>query len=225
MTPDWMDLFTVRDSFGRPVAYPANLPPGTVVGGQVPYGAGVSVNQTSQYAVNQAAAELNELALLHNTLLVGNQLISTGTGDNMTSPNPTSTVKKPWLDAPDGAVPFDPQTKVALPAVGGTATVVTLTVPEGMDGVINAYSWNFTGGGFVQGDGTLKAQLLRDGVPIRNYENILVEKGTIAIPRPIAPLRIFSNQTISLVITHIGNVLLNGDVIASLVGWFYPSAS
>ena len=41
--------------------------------------------------------------------------------------------------------------------------VVTLVVPDGYDGVINAYSWNFTGGGFAQGGGDLQAQVLNNG--------------------------------------------------------------
>jgi hypothetical protein len=67
------------------------------------------------------------------------------------------------------------------------------------------------------------AQVLRDGSPVRNYENIVVEKGSVAIPRPIAPLRIFSGQTINLVVNHVSNILLNGNMVGSFVGYFYPS--
>lgn len=219
------NYLTGHDSMGNPIVIPMNLPAGTTIGGAVPYGAKKAPLQTTQTTISDTALALQSLSDLHNSLLVNGQLISTGTGDDMVSPLPTSTIKKPWLDAPDGAVPFDPQTSVALPVVGGFATVVTLTVPQGYDGVINQYSWNFTGGGFVQGSGDLQAQVFRDTSAVRNYDNILVEKGTIGIARAISPLRIYSGQVITVRINHIANNLLSGNVIASLVGYFYPSAS
>jgi hypothetical protein len=180
---------------------------------------------TDNYSLNNAANDLSELAILHNQLLTTGKLIITGTGGD-TAPLPTySTVRRPWLDAPEGAVPFDPQTAVALGAVGTIVTVVSLTVPDGYDGVINAYSWNFTGAGFVEGSGDLIAQVLRNTAAVRNYDNILVEKGTIAQPRPISPLRVYSGQIISLTVNHVANPLLVGNLVASFVGYFYPSAS
>lgn len=213
-----------RDVMGNPIVIPTGLAAGNVIAGQVAYGATVN-GQTNASTLNDYANQLNELSVLHQTLLVSGQLVSTGTGDDLASALPTATVKKPWLDAPDGAVTFDNAAAQPLPAVAGSVVVVTHTVPEGYDGVINQFSWNFTGGGFVQGSGDLQAQLLRNGIPIRNYENMLVEKGTIGIARAISPLRVYSNDIISLVVNHLVNGLLNGNVVASLVGYDYPSMS
>ena len=220
--------YVVYDSMGIPRIVPSGVPVGNnQVGylGQPNLHSGPSGNVTDVSSLNQTANGLSELATLHNTLLVNNLLVSSGTGDSAAAQNPTFVVQRPWLTMPEGGVPFDAETSVALPVVGGSATVVSLVVPDGYDGVINAYSWNFTGGGFVEGSGDLQAQLFRNSATIRNYDNILTEKGSPEIPRPISPLRIYSGQTISLVINHVANGLLAGNVIASLVGYFYPSMS
>jgi hypothetical protein len=221
-----LGYYIVRDQMGVPQVVYADLTPGeNVVGSTGGVVQGDLSSDTTTGGLNQQANGLLELANLHNTLLTNNQLTASGTGDSVAAQNPTSITKRPWLESPEGSVPFDPQIAVALPAVAGTAVIVTLVVPDGYDGVINAYSWNFTGGGFVQGSGDLQAQVLRNGAAVRNYDNILVEKGTIAMPRPISPLRIYSGQIIQLVINHVANGLLAGNVIGSLVGYFYPSMS
>lgn len=218
------NFVTVIDEWGNPYLYPATLPP------SMPSNWGYLLNPnngqgvTNQFATNDTATGLSELATLHDTLLTQGQLVSTGTGDNMTSPLPTSIVRKPWLDAPDGFISFDPSTSIVLGAVGTQTIIITLVVPDGYDGVINGYSWNFLGGGFVDGNGDIQAQILRDGAAVRNYDNILTEKGTIGMARQISPLRLWSGQTIKLVVNHIANPLLNGNVIGSFTGYFYPSA-
>lgn len=205
------------DAYGRLIAGPVNrdLHDGMMVG-----------DVTDRASYNNVANELNELANLHNTLLVNNLLVSSGTGNDTAAQQPTYTVKRPWLDMPEGGVPFDPQESVTIDTTIPSQTViVTLVVPDGYDGVINAYSWNFTGGGFVNGDGSLQAQILNNGAAVRNYDNILTEKGTPAIPRPISPLRIYSGRTYKLVVNHLGNPLLNGNGIGGFSGYFYPSMS
>jgi hypothetical protein len=97
-----------------------------------------------------------------------------------------------------------------------------MTVPDGMDGVINRLSWNFTGGGFVQGSGDIQAQLFRNGAAVRNFDNMLVEKGSIGTARPISPIRVYAGQIITLVVNHLANGLLNGNLVGSLVGYYYP---
>lgn len=214
------------DENGLPQYLPNAVPPGVISGGITNY-----ANQpnsgafTNSYGLNNTATALTDLASQHQTLLGTQQLIATGTGSDPSAQNPVNTIRKPWLDAPDGSVPFDYETVAALPAIGASAVVVSFTVPDGYDGVINAYSWNFTGGGFTEGSGDLQAQVLNNGAPVRNYDNILVEKGSTAIPRPIAPLRIYSGRTYSLIINHIANNLLTGNIVGSFVGYFYPALS
>ncbi len=217
--------YTQYDSMGVPYAALSNLPPGTMID---PSTGGLVYTNNPKYTSpdmeSNTALGLSELATLHAQLLVNGNLIATGTGDSQTQQNPVATERKPWLDAPDGAVPFDPQTAVALPTIlGTTAVIVSYLCPDGRDGVINAYSWNFTGGGFVDGSGDIVVQILRNGVPIRNYENIVVQKGSIQIARPIAPLRVYSKDLIQMVVNHVANGLLAGDVVGSFVGYDYPS--
>lgn len=183
-------------------------------------------NVTNASNLNDAATNLAEVAQYHFTRLVGLDSIASGTGGTGVSTaigEPPTVIQRPWLQMPEGGVPFDKQTAVVMPVVGVTATVVSITVPDGMDGVINAFSWNDTGGGFVQGSGDLVAQVLRNSAAIRNFENILVEKGTIQQPRTISPIRIFSQQVISITINHVANGLLSGNIVGCLQGYFYPN--
>jgi hypothetical protein len=136
-------------------------------------------------------------------------------------PDPTIN-RKPWIDEPEGSVPFDPQAGVALGAVGGSQVLITLVVPMGYDGVIKFLSHN-TVFPFNDFSGDLQWQLLVDGRAIRNFDNMLAQKGTIGIPRPISPIRIYSGQIITYVVNHLANVALNGNVVASLNGYLYPS--
>jgi hypothetical protein len=176
----------------------------------------------------QATNDLMELAALHGTLLSKLTQIGTGTGYHPGPgvPNPhhaTTVVTRPWITPPEGHLSYDSRSKVALPAVGGNAIIVTIQSPEGYDGVINQYSWNFLGGGFVQASGDIVVRLLRDNAPIRNYDNVTVEAGTIGIARVVNPIRVYSRQIIQLQVLHVANGLLAGDVVASLAGYYYPS--
>lgn len=221
-----LGYYVQYDDVGVPHAILVDYTPGEdVIGSTGGTTQGQIGQATNTVSLNQQANGLLELANLHNTLLTQNQLVCSGTGDNASAQMPTTTVKRPWLDSPEGSVPFDPQIAIALPVVGAVATVVTLVVPDGYDGVINAYSWNFTGGGFVQGSGDIQVQILRNGAAVRNYDNILVEKGTIASPRAISPLRVYSGQIMTLVVNHVANALLSGNIIGCFSGYFYPSMS
>jgi hypothetical protein len=173
--------------------------------------------------MNAIARGLQELTHLHYTVIGSKDIGGNGTSPAQVTPTPI--IQRPWINPPEGFVPYDAANAIALPNVPLAGTVVSFVVPDGQDGVINSFSWNFTGGGFVQGSGDIVVQVQRNGAPVRNFENILVEKGTIGIPRPISPIRIFSKQVISIVVTHAANGLLNGFVVGSLVGYFYPTQS
>lgn len=179
---------------------------------------------TDATSLNNQATALSELAALHAQYLVSANLISSGTGANPIQTDPVAAIRRPWLDPPEGFVSFDQAGITLVGAPGTISTVVTLTVPDGYDGVINALSWNYTGGGFAQGSGDLIVQILRNSAPIRNYDNITFEKGSIQQPRAISPIRIYSRQVITMVVNHAANLLLVESVIGSFLGYFYPSA-
>jgi hypothetical protein len=138
--------------------------------------------------------------------------------------NPTPyVVKRPWIDEPDGSEPFDPQNGVALGVISANPQVIlNLQVPTGSDGVIKFLSCNTTFP-FNDFSGDLQWQLRQNGRPIRNFDNILAQKGTIQIPRPISPIRIYSGDLIQWVVFHLANAGLNGNVVCSLNGYFYPN--
>lgn len=180
------------------------------------------IGVTDGTTLNQVAVGLQSLATLHMTSMGP---IATGEPTSGLVPRipETLTIKKPWIDEPDGSQSFDKQNGVALPAVGAMALVLQFTVPDGFDGVIKGIAWNFTGGGFSQFSGDIVIQILRNNAAIQNYDNIINEKGTLQFPRPISPIRIYSNQVISMTVAHPNNILLIGDIVGTLSGYFYPN--
>jgi hypothetical protein len=180
----------------------------------------------------EIALQLSNMARMHQALLGNKRFVgktgsyapdngymsgSGGYGGDMIAP--------PWVEPPQSFLSFDELGKVALPVVAAPdATIVSLLVPDGYDGVIKTLSLNFVGGGFVQGSGDIIWRLLADGQAIRNYSNITSEKGSPEQPRAISGgIRIFSGQLITAVVNHTADVTLAGDVMASIGGWFYPS--
>lgn len=165
---------------------------------------------------NTAAQDLATIALSQQSAL------DTGVLSTQVFDPTTYYPKRPWIDEPSGSNPFDQQGAALLAGVvGETFTVLTLLVPQGFDGVIKYLSCNATFP-FNDFSGDLQWQLLQNGRAIRNFDNILAQKGTIQIPRPISPLRIYSGDTITWVINHIANAALNGNVVCTLNGYFYP---
>jgi hypothetical protein len=145
-------------------------------------------------------------------------------GDNVGPGKLDSGVDAPWISPPHGAVSFFPKTQVAIPAVGGTSTILTMQVPNGSDGAIQKFSVNYVGGGFVNGSGDIVWRILANGKAIRNANNIISEMGTQDSPFELSStIRIYSGQTITVEVNHVANAALNQSVLAMLEGWFYPA--
>jgi hypothetical protein len=162
--------------------------------------------------------QLTELAALHSTNVKGIDALV------MQDPNLSLVTKRPWIDEPSGSDPFDQQMGIVLPIVGaGDVIVGSLVCPDGNDGVIKGVSCNVNFGGFVQFSGDIVWRLEIDGRPVKNFDNIISEKGTINFPRLISPIRIYSGQTATWIVNHEANGLLAGQVVCSLSGYFYPS--
>lgn len=181
-----------------------------------------NIGVTDGTTLNQVAVSLQSLATIHMTSLGA---IATGEPTSNLVPRipETLTIKKPWIDEPDGSQSFDYQNGTALPNVGSTALVLSFVVPDGFDGVIKWLGWNFTGGGFVQFSGDIVVQILRNNAAVRNYDNIINEKGSLQFPRRVSPIRIFANQVISMTVSHPTNGTLVGDIVGTLSGYFYPN--
>lgn len=139
--------------------------------------------------------------------------------------DPTEATKNgtpPWVQPPEGHLPFLEAGVLAVPGVGAAGIVLTVNVPQGYDGVINAISNNYVAGGFVSGSGDLIWRIVADGRVIRNFNNITVELGTLQIPRAIDGIRVFSGQVITYTINHIANAALGGNTVCTLKGYYYP---
>ena len=127
-----------------------------------------------------------------------------------------------WLFPSVDSESFDYCTGVNFPAIGASANVVDFTVPEGRNGIIARFGNVFIGAGFADFSGAIQWQLLLDGVPVANYENILASLGSTANPSPVSSIRIKENQRVQLVVNNIS--LATGGAMSGgrIGGWFYP---
>ena len=140
-------------------------------------------------------------------------------------------VDYPWTKQPPNSRPFDFQQEISTPAVDTIFHNVIninnencILVPVGYDGVINSYSCNFTGGGFVDGSGDLVWRITRNGNPIKNFEFILTERGDPNQPIKVNDIRIYSGDRVQFLINHANNPALSiGYIICDLGGYFYPN--
>lgn len=166
---------------------------------------------------------LHELAALHQAKVHGLE-------SNVASLNDSEydrvIIKRPWIDEPAGSVPLDTQNGITIGVVGaGDEVVLSYTVPDGYDGVIKGINNNVNFGGFVQFSGDIIWRILANKRPIRGFEAISNERGTIAIQRPISPIRIYSGQIIEYIVSHVANAALAGQIICGFSGYTYPSKS
>ena len=169
-------------------------------------------------------ADLQGLAQLHTQYIGSTSVLDQNSPATTNTSEAALYVRRPWLDPPPGFLPFDEQNGIALPGLGGADTVVLqFQVPDGYDGVINYISNNITGGGFVDFSGDIVWRIEADGRPIKNFENIRNQKGTIQQPRQVSPIRIYSGQVITYVVNHVANGALAGNVICSCNGYYYPN--
>jgi hypothetical protein len=139
---------------------------------------------------------------------------------------PAATVARatrpPWIEEPGSGEPFNYVNYVALPAIAAQAVILDFTVPEGRNGAIKWIGNNFVGGGWVEGSGAVVWRILRDDGFIKNHENLLGSLGNPASPSETAPIRIFENERIRLVIDNVAVVVAAQLAGGRLSGWFYP---
>jgi hypothetical protein len=121
---------------------------------------------------------------------------------------------------------FNRATYITIPAVGVTAIVLQFTVPAGKNGIIDQIANNFVGGGFTDGSGAIVWRVLLDNVPAPGLENMIASLGNPAAPSRTAPVRIFENQLIELVVQNVSINPPAGQLIGGrLSGYFYPKDS
>jgi len=125
---------------------------------------------------------------------------------------------------PDG-VAFDPNAYIALPAIGATATVVSLTVDDGFLAALRVLGNVFVGAGWTEGSGALVWQLLDNGAVVRNYDNILSSLGSVQMPQPIGGgggILVEEGHQLVLQVTNVSLAVGGALVGGRLGGWFIP---
>lgn len=133
----------------------------------------------------------------------------------------------PWIEPPPGFQAFDAHQQIATPAVNVDTEVLRLAVPDGYDGVIRAFSNNFTGANFVQGSGQILWRLLIDQMVVKNYGRITIEMGSPQWPRDTAGILLRSGQMVRFIVT-VTDPLLAGSasgIICALAGHFWPKGA
>lgn len=146
-------------------------------------------------------------------------------GNTWNGAKPKRSTDAPWITQPTGSQPFNFQNAIQIPAINtGFQTVLSFKVPDGYDGLVDQYSCNFTGGGFINASGDLVWRITQDNKTVKNYESILTERGDPNIPQGIDKLRIYSGRLVQFLVNHANNNLLsNGYIICALAGYFYPN--
>lgn len=128
----------------------------------------------------------------------------------------------PWVQPPDGHVPFVEAGVVGVGVVGATTVALTFPVPQGYDGVITKIVLTYTGGGFIDGSGDLIWRIYADGTTIKNFNAIDTTLGSAVIPWIVDNIRIYSGQVVRVDINHVANAALGANTAVKLAGYYYP---
>jgi hypothetical protein len=133
----------------------------------------------------------------------------------------------PWLTFPPDGESFLYTAGIVMPAMDGNFhTIVSFAVPNARNGALYLIA-NDIGAVFQNNSGDLIWQIQRnaggaDVAAERNYEKVQAVIGLSDAPSRIAPIRIFENDVISLVVQNV-NVEPAGQFLNGVLGGhFYP---
>ncbi len=117
---------------------------------------------------------------------------------------------------------------LALPADDGTDNLVLeARVPSGYDGVLMTRSHQYTGTGFMEGNGDLTWRLQNNFQWFRDAGAVTITQGRLNQPYDLegGGYRVYSNQVLRYFVNvAVGAAarLNGGRIICALSGWFYP---
>jgi len=116
---------------------------------------------------------------------------------------------------------------VGIPNQGVSAAVVQFKVPQGFNGMINAFANVYVGGGFQEGQGYIVWTLYQDyqqNIVAPGFNNIVASFGAVSNPAKLNGIRIKENQLVTLLVTNTNpGVVPAGQDIGGLIGgYFYP---
>jgi hypothetical protein len=137
---------------------------------------------------------------------------------------------RPWVEAPPGAVTFNPDKAIPLPnPVDVDDVILSFRVPIGFDGIILAQYHAYRGAGtFVEASGDIIWRVRVNGRYLRDMGNMQLSIGS---PQTLSPvtggLWLHSGNLVEYVVSApngSGNLPLpgQGNILAGLHGWFYP---
>lgn len=137
---------------------------------------------------------------------------------------------RPWVEPPPGAVTFNPDKAIPLPAPAVVnAVILSFRVPIAYDGIILAQYHAYRGAGaFVEASGDLVWRVRVDGRYLRDMGDMEVSIGS---PQTLSPcpggLWIQSGNLVEYVVSApngSGSLPLpgQGNILAGLQGWFWP---
>lgn len=137
-----------------------------------------------------------------------------------------------WLFRPPDGQSFDFAASVGIPAIGAAAViVVSFTVPNGYNGIINRIANQIVGGAFTDGSGALVWQIATNmnnpGSPIiaPNYNAIISSLGATQLPSEISGIPIRQAQLVALLVKNVSVVAAGQIITGRLGGFFYPVQS
>lgn len=131
---------------------------------------------------------------------------------------------------PAGGEDFEPANYVALPAIGASAVVVSVLIPEGRMAMVKRIANVFVGGGFQEGQGGVVWQILLDGTNPVNpvvapfFDNIVASLGTVAAPSAIDGIRAKEGNLLQLIVKNVSIVVSGQFIGGRLGGYFYDIA-
>ena len=142
-----------------------------------------------------------------------------------------STIDPRMVDQrPAGARPFNFGNVIPYPnggvGVGGPATVISYTVPQGFNAVIKYVAIVHLSGGFVDGTGNVVWRVLINGGAAPGLDNQQFQIGSMSQPREIVIL-LAENDTLQITVTLPVAAAGPGaaaTTAAVLSGWEYPIA-
>ena len=137
---------------------------------------------------------------------------------------------RPWVEPPPGAVTFNPDKAIPLPAPAAVDVVVmSFRVPIGYDGIILAQYHAYRGQGtFVEASGDIIWRVRVNGRYLRDMGNMQLSIGS---PQTLSPcpggLWVLSGNLVEYVVSApngSGSLPLPGQgfILAGLHGWFFP---
>jgi hypothetical protein len=142
-------------------------------------------------------------------------------------------IDRPWIKQPESGRAFSPIGISAVSAIteGVETPILSFETPFGYDGVINYAVAEIAppaGGstGYGEGSGQITWRLKANERHLRDWGDVLTSRGSLIDPSPIpnGGLRIYSRNLIQLTVTlsSPSGLTSNANLIASVMGWFYP---